>query len=136
MCVVGDFVVYCSYHHACADTVVGALVANSALLEPQRVAGTCTRDSHRTFGNPERLSRDRPISSWNETPDRSSKVDDTDHGENDNAQSPRGRISPASQDQEEEAGAVLKNVLYGSVKSSVARGLDLLSSTRRITVVV
>ena len=112
MCVVVDFVVYRSYHHACADTVVGALVANSALLEPQRVAGTCTRDSHRTFGNPERLSRDRPISSWNVTPARSTKVDDTDHGENDNAQSPRGRISPAGQDQEEKVATVLKNVLY------------------------
>ena len=112
MCVVVDFVVYRSYHHACADTVVGALVANSALLEPQRVADRCTGNSHGTFRYPERLSRDRPISSWNETPARSSKVDDTDHGENDNAQSPRGRISPAGQDQEEKAAAVLKNVLY------------------------
>src|SRR5438309_10817774 len=66
----------------------------------------------------------------------SSEVDDTDHSENDNAQGPRARPSQASQDQEEEAGAALKNVLYGSVKSSVARRLGLLSSTRRITVVV
>jgi len=51
----------------------------------------------------------------------SSEVDDTDHSENDNAQGLRARASQASQDQEEEAGAALKNVLYGSVKSSVAR---------------
>ena len=50
-----------------------------------------------------------------------SEVDDTDHSENDNAQGLRARASQASQDQEEEAGAALKNVLYGSVKSSVAR---------------
>ena len=42
----------------------------------------------------------------------SSEVDDTDDSENDNAQGPRARASPAGQDQEEEAGAVLKNVLY------------------------
>ena len=42
----------------------------------------------------------------------SSEVDDTDDSENDNAQGPRARTSPAGQDQEEEAGAVLKNVLY------------------------
>jgi len=40
----------------------------------------------------------------------SSEVDDTDDSENDNAQG--SRVSPAGQDQEEEAGAVLKNVLY------------------------
>jgi len=45
-------------------------------------------------------------------PAYSSEVDDTDDSENDNAQGPRARASPAGQDQEEEAGAVLKNVLY------------------------
>jgi len=112
MCVVVDFVVYRSYHHACADTVVGALVANSALLEPQRVADRCTRNSHGTFRCPKRLSRDSPVSIWSVTPARSSKVDDTHHGENDNAQGPRVRVSPESQDPDEQAGAVLKNVLY------------------------
>jgi hypothetical protein len=43
---------------------------------------------------------------------RSSEVDDADDSENNNAQSPRGGISPAGQDQEGEAGVVLKNVLY------------------------
>jgi len=42
----------------------------------------------------------------------SSEVDDTNDSENDNAQGPRARASPAGQDQEEKAAAVLKNVLY------------------------
>jgi hypothetical protein len=51
----------------------------------------------------------------------SCEVHDADDSENDNAQGPRARASPAAQDQDEKAGAVLKNVLYGSVKSSVLR---------------
>jgi len=42
----------------------------------------------------------------------SSEVDDTEDSENDNAQGPRPRASPAGQDQEEEAATVLKSVLY------------------------
>lgn len=42
----------------------------------------------------------------------SSEVDDADDSEDNNAQGPRARVSPAGQDQEGEAGAVLKNVLY------------------------
>jgi len=112
VCIVVDFVVYRSYHDACADTVVGALVANSALLEPQGVAGRCTRDSHGAFEYSKRLSRYGCISSWNVAPARSSKVDDTDHGENDNAHGSRVRVSPAGQVPDEQARAVLKNLLY------------------------
>ena len=42
----------------------------------------------------------------------SSEVDDAEGGENNNAQGPRSRVSPEGQDQEGDAGAVLKNVLY------------------------
>jgi hypothetical protein len=42
----------------------------------------------------------------------SSEVDDADDSENNNAQGSRPRVSPAGQDQEEKADAVLKNVLY------------------------
>jgi hypothetical protein len=42
----------------------------------------------------------------------SSQVDDTDHCENNNAQRPRARPSPAGQDPDEERSAVLKNLLY------------------------
>jgi hypothetical protein len=40
------------------------------------------------------------------------KVEDTDDSENYNAQGPHVWVSPAGQFQEEEVGAVLKNMLY------------------------
>jgi hypothetical protein len=42
----------------------------------------------------------------------SSEVDDTDRGENNNAEGPRARPSPAGQDPDDERSAVLKNLLY------------------------
>jgi hypothetical protein len=63
------------------------------------------------LGYETRLARDESIMYLHLIRDSSSKREDRDDEEN-NAQGPRPRASPASQDPEEEAGAVLKNPVY------------------------
>ena len=54
--------------------------------------------------------------SRSETRACSSEVEDADDRENKNAQSSRAGVSPVDQDQEWEAGAVLKNVFVPKIK--------------------
>jgi len=112
MGVVVNLVIYSPYCNARADAIVNARVADRAFLEPVRVAGCGACHSHGPLGYQEWVPRDRAGRSENMIRGCSSEVDDTYDSENDNAQGPRARVSPASQDQKEIAVAVLKNVLY------------------------
>src|SRR5437870_13896467 len=112
MGVVVNLVIYGPYHNARAYTIVYARVADPAFLEPVGVAARSARPSHGALRYQKRLRRNGSIRSGIMVPACSPEVDDTDDSENDNAQGRRARASPAGQDQEEEAGAVLKNVLY------------------------
>src|SRR6266699_6460172 len=111
MGVVVNLVIYSPNCNARAYAIVNARVADRAFLEPVGVAACSACHSHGALRYQKRLPGDRSFESWNMIRGHSSEVDYSDDSENDNAQGPRARASPADQDQEEKAGAVLKNVL-------------------------